>query len=76
MTCPQHQLKEGAKLPNKDAPVKIDKSFVKQGKAVRKEALVRNWHNASDDQLKTFFGVSGAEWTPVKWAKLNVRYNY
>ena len=70
-----YQLKEGAEIPASSAPKEFDKSYVIRGKSAKNEYEARGWNVASTEQLDEFFGVSGAEWTPEKWEKLNQSKN-
>lgn len=65
-----YQLKEGKQLPMKEAHVVFTKSFVIRGVAAKNALVIRNWHSPSVEEIDTFFGESGSQWTPAAWAKL------
>ena len=65
-----YQLKEGKRLPKKEAHVVIMKSFVIRGVAGI-NAVIRQWHSPSVQEIDAFFGESGSRWTHAAWAKLS-----
>lgn len=64
-----YQLKEGKEIPSDQANPGFE-NFVVRGKAAQKSNTLRNWAIASDDQIDSFFGTSGVQWTPKKWKEL------
>lgn len=65
-----YQLKEGKALPKEESLSIFEKSFVIRGQAAKESNVGKNWVRASEEQINTFFGVSGRLWTPQQWKKL------
>jgi hypothetical protein len=66
-----YQLKEGKPVPRKEAHTAFVKSWVIRGAASQNAAKLRNWHTPSVGDVESFFGESGAQWTPAAWRKLS-----
>ena len=65
-----YQLKEGKALPKKFAMSVFEESFVIRGEAAEEPEMGKKWVRASEEQIDTFFGVSGQHWTPRRWKQL------
>ena len=65
-----YQCKQGKGAPGKP-PCEEITSFVVQGDASATAFQRDGWTYLSDAQLDVFFGVSGRDYTPSKWKKLN-----
>ena len=66
-----YQLKEGWSATKGFALDDVfDASYLIRGVATTRAASIRLYQTPSDDQLEEFFGVSGSQWTPKQWKKL------
>lgn len=66
-----YQLKEGKVMPTEESETTLcDESYVVRGQTAKKMTSLRNWKLPGTKDMDEFFGVSGAEWTPVKWRAL------
>eukprot|EP00731_Ephydatia_muelleri_P027646 Em0019g519a len=55
-----YQLKEGKRLPKKEAHVVFMKSFAIRGVAGINASVIRQWHSPSVQEIDAFFGESGS----------------
>jgi len=62
------QLRRGKKMPER-AQSKITSVLVR-GQAAQQKTLLRGWDMASEEELASFFGISGARWLPKKLLEL------
>jgi hypothetical protein len=65
-----YQLKEGKALPKEFAMPVFDGSFVIRGEAAKVAGMGKDWVRANEQQIDSFFGVSGRHWTPRRWKQL------
>jgi hypothetical protein len=65
-----YQLKEGKALPKDFAMPVFDGSFVIRGEAAKVAGMGKDWVRTSEQQIDSFFGVSGQHWTPRRWKQL------
>ena len=67
-----YQLKEGKGAPKTTAKTLLcDQCYLILGDAPKKTALQDGWTIPSEQQISSFFGESGKEWTPKKWKEPN-----
>jgi hypothetical protein len=65
-----YQLKEGEEIPKNRPLPEVKRNFVIRGKPAQKESSINGWTLVSEPDISSFFGVSGANWTPMAWEKL------
>jgi hypothetical protein len=65
-----YQLKEGKALPKDFAMPIFEESYVIRGEAAKMAGMGRDWVRPSEQQIDSFFGVSGQHWTPRRWKQL------
>jgi hypothetical protein len=66
-----YQLNEGRNLPQKAGVELFSKSYVIRGEAAQAQSTTRKWITSSADDIRSFFGESGKNWTPSRWKELS-----
>lgn len=64
-----YQLKEGREIP--DDPGTCANSVLIRGVAAQRQELLRRWIMASDSDIDSFLGVTGASLAPKVWREMN-----
>ena len=67
-----YQLKEGNEIPLElNCTTALNCRFVVRGKAAVQNKSLREWTVPSTDEIEVFFGASGKQWIPSRWASLS-----
>lgn len=65
-----YQLKEGREIPD-DPGTFCAKSVLIRGVAAQRQRSLRRWIMASDSDIDSFLGVTGASLAPKVWREIN-----